>query len=114
MLVIPLQAAPAQTLTVALPSNQNCTLNLYQKLPAILTDCGSLYMDVYLSGSLIIGGVVCQDANRIVRDVYLGFIGDLAFFDLQGTDDPDYTGLGVRWILTYLSPDDLAAVGLTG
>lgn len=113
MMSIPLQAAPAQTLSVGL-NNQDCTFNLYQKLPAILTDCGSLYIDVYVSGSLIIGGVVCQNANRIVRDVYLGFVGDLAFFDTQGTADPDYTGLGDRWILTYLTPDDLAAVGLVG
>ena len=46
--------------------------------------------------------------NRIVRDTYLGFLGDLAFFDLQGEDDPYYTGLGDRWVLGYLTTADLA------
>jgi hypothetical protein len=39
-----------------------------------------------------------------VRDEYLGFIGDLAFFDTQGMTDPDWTGLGSRYILGYFFP----------
>ncbi|MCP1257899.1 phage baseplate plug family protein [Acetobacter lambici] len=27
--------------------------------------------------------------------------GDLAFADTQGTQDPDYTGLGSRFVLVY-------------
>jgi len=64
-------------------------------------------MDVYVNEVLIIGGVICENKNRIVHSLYLGFIGDLAFFDTQGTDDPDYTGMGARWILIYLAPGDI-------
>ncbi|WP_321900039.1 hypothetical protein [Paraburkholderia heleia] len=28
--------------------------------------------------------------------------GDLAFMDMQGADDPQYTGLGSRWLLVWL------------
>lgn len=64
---------------------------------------------MYVSGNLIIAGVICQDRNRIVRDLYLGFIGDLCFIDIQGTSDPIYTGLGDRYVLCYLDSFDLPA-----
>ena len=101
MLVIPTTAVPNQTLSVAL-GGQNCTINIYAKSTG-------LYTDVYVSNSLIIGGVICLNANLIVRDLYLGFIGDLAFFDVQGSDDPTYTGLGTQFILVYFAPTDLPA-----
>jgi hypothetical protein len=44
----------------------------------------------------------------------VGFIGDLIFIDTQGTSDPNYTGLGSRFLLAYLSPTDLATLGLSG
>lgn len=96
MQVIPLQATPAQTLNVTL-NNQACTLNIYAKSTG-------LYIDVYVSNALIIGGVICQNLNRIVRDAYLGFVGDLIFNDTQGTSDPTYDGLGARYVLLYLTP----------
>lgn len=97
---IPLQKVQNQTLTIAL-ANQNCQLNLYQK------DFFGLFMDVYVNNGLIVAGVICQNANRIVRDAYFGFIGDFIFTDMQGTSDPDYTGLGDRFQLIYLEASDL-------
>jgi hypothetical protein len=94
--IIPLQATANQTVNVGL-SQQACTLHIYQK-------AFGLYMDVYANGILIIGGVACLNANTIVRDAYLGFIGDLAFWDTQGASDPDYTGLGGRFLLFYNGP----------
>jgi hypothetical protein len=94
--IIPLQAVPNQTVNVSL-GKQACSLHVYQK-------AFGLFMDVYANGSLIIGGVICENANRIVRDAYLGFVGDLAFWDLQGASDPDYTGLGGRFLLFYNGP----------
>lgn len=64
-------------------------------------------MDVYVDGVLLIGGVICQNLNRIVRMTYAGFIGDLSFIDIEGTDNPVYTGLGSRFLLGYFSPDEL-------
>ena len=68
-----------------------------------------MFCDLLVNDTLIIGGVICENANVIVRDAYLGFVGDIAFFDTQGTSDPSYTGLGSRWILVYLAPADLPA-----
>lgn len=96
---IPLVPVPSQKLAVTLGS-QACIVKVYQKSTG-------LFLDLYIGETLIIGGVICQNANRIVRDAYLGFVGDLAFFDTQGDqfgapEDPIYTGLGGRWVLNYL------------
>jgi hypothetical protein len=98
---VPLQATPSQTLTTTL-GGQGCQLNVYQKSTG-------LFMDVIVNNVLIIGGVVCENLNRIVRSAYLGFIGDFVFLDTQGTSDPTYTGLGSRYVLIYLTAADLAA-----
>jgi hypothetical protein len=101
MLIIPLQANIAsQVLTVNL-SNQQCTIAVYQKRTG-------LFVDLKVSDSPIVMGVIAHNANLIVRDPALGFIGDLSFFDTEGTADPDYTGLGGQFILAYLEPADLA------
>lgn len=86
---------------------QLVTLKVYQKFYG-------LFIDVTVDDALIVGGVICQNRNRIVRSVYLGFVGDLCFLDNQGADDPDYTGLGTRFSLAYLTADDLAAMDLAG
>jgi hypothetical protein len=103
MLVVPLQAVPNQTLQVTL-GNQPCILNVYQYSTG-------LFMDVYISATPIITGVICHNICRIVRSLYLGFIGDFVFYDTQGNLDPIYTGLGSRYILVYLTPSDLGGLG---
>lgn len=92
-LIIPTSAVPAQRLKAIL-SAQATTLVIRQMVTG-------LFMDVYVSDALVIGGVACRDRNRIVRDAYLGFAGDLAWVDTQGLLDPYYTGLGARWVLVY-------------
>lgn len=106
MLLIPLQAVPAQTVTVRL-NDQVCQLNVYQKF-------FGLFCDISVNNTLIIGGVICLDRNRIKRSVYLDFDGDLAFIDTQGTQNPDYTGLGPdgRYRFVYLNDEDLEVLGL--
>lgn len=99
MLIIPVQAVPSQTLTVSL-NNQTTELAIY-------THASGLYMDVSVNNTLIVGGRICQNLNRIVRAIYLGFSGDIAFGDTQGTDDPVYTGLGTRFLLGYFFPSEL-------
>lgn len=99
MQIIPLQPVPSQIFTIAL-GTQLCQLSIYQKSTG-------LFIDVFVSGVLIIGGVICEDRNRIVRNSYLGFIGDLAFIDNEGTSDPFYTGLGTQYSLAYLEQSDL-------
>jgi len=99
VLIVPLNAVPSQTLHIVL-SGQNCTLNIYQSF-------WGLFCDVFVNNSPIIQGVLCLNANYIVRSIYLGFTGDLAFYDTQGTSDPTYTGLGSRFQLFHLVPADL-------
>jgi hypothetical protein len=95
--IIPLQPVPNQTLQVQL-SNQPIVLNVYQL-------AYGLFVDVFVGTSLIAAGVICENLNRIVRDAYRGFVGDLAFLDVQTTggegSDPVYTGLGTRYLLIY-------------
>lgn len=102
MQIIPTVATPSQTITITL-GDQACVLNVYQKFYG-------LFVDLYVDGALVIGGVVAEDRNRIVRSTYLGFEGDLAFFDTLGKDDPDFTGLGVQFLLAYLETTDAGLI----
>ncbi len=102
-LVIPLQATPSQIAQVTL-DGQSCQIEVYQKRSGV-------YLNLYVNNTLIIGGVICENINRIVRSAYLGFSGDLCFLDNAGTDDPVYTGLGSRWTLMYLTSDELLGLG---
>ena len=101
MLVVPVQPLPNQTLQTQL-NGQACTLNVYQQTYG-------LFVDLYVGATLIVGGVIAENLNRIVRSLYLGFSGDFVFLDTQGTADPVYTGLGSRFLLVYLDPSDLPA-----
>lgn len=109
MQIIPIQDVYSQSLTVQL-GGQNTQINLYQKLDS------NLYCDVYVNNVAIITGVICRNLNLIVRDTYLGFVGDLMFYDTQGTVtppstgiDPSSPGLGARFLFCYLTTTDLAA-----
>jgi hypothetical protein len=101
VIIVPLQPVPNQTTQIVL-ANQNCQINVYQ------TPAG-LFMDLLVNDALIIGGVICQNLNRIVRSLYLGFSGDFVFADSQGADDPNYSGLGSRFQLVYLTAAELPA-----
>lgn len=103
MLIIPLQPVPSQIVSVSL-SDQACQIAVAQKSTG-------LFLDLYVNNALVIGGVICENRNVIVRSAYLGFIGDLAFFDMQPPPadpaDPFASGLGTRFILGYLFPSEL-------
>jgi hypothetical protein len=98
---IPLQPVPSQTLQVVL-ANQSCTINVYQA-----PNC--LFMDLLVNDEPVRAGIIAQNLNLIVREAYLGFSGDFVFQDLQGSDDPVFSGLGSRFQLLYLSAAELSA-----
>lgn len=100
MKIIPLSALPSQKLSVLL-ANQNCQIKVYQKTTG-------LYVDLSINNVPIVSGVICRNAVQLVRDTYLGFVGDLVFLDTQGSDDPDYTGLAGRFTFVYLEASDLS------
>lgn len=105
MKIIPAVAKPSQTLYAVL-SDQATTLRIYQKFYG-------LYIDVLVNDVLIIGGVICRDRNRTMRSDYLQFVGDLSFFDTQGSRDPDYTGIGGRFQLGYFTDDETVEFGIS-
>lgn len=102
MQIIPLQAVPSQKVTVTL-SNQTCRIKVY-------TLTTGLFCDLYVNDALIIGGVVCLNKNLLVRSLYLGFTGDLAFFDTVGLLDPTYKLIGTRFYLAYFFPSEVGAL----
>lgn len=110
MLIVPTLAVPSQQIKTVL-ADQIVNLSIRQLRYG-------MFMDVTINGVLEVGGVICQNKNRIIRSEYLnagvGFSGDFAFFDLTGNEDPVYTGLGDRFQLGYLSQDELEDLGLAG
>ena len=107
MQIIPVQPVARQTLQITL-GGQNVQLSIYQ-----MNDYG-LFMDVMMGGVLLVSGVICQQANRILRDSYLGFPGDLAWVDTENVAEPEppyYTGIGSRWVLGFLTTAELGGLG---
>jgi hypothetical protein len=100
MLILPVVAKPAQNFSVLL-AGQNCQISVYQKTTG-------MYLDLSVNNAATKSGIACRDRVLLIRHAYLGFVGDLTFFDTQGVDDPEYAGLGARWQLVYLEAGDLA------
>lgn len=101
---ITLSAKKAQQFTVTLES-VSCTIKVHQRTTG-------LYMDLYVGDTAVFLGVICLNANRMVRYEYLrartGFKGDLFFIDTQGSDDPEWSELGDRFVLYYVTSDEIS------
>ena len=90
---IPLRPVADQQFDIVM-NKQPCTLRLYQRR-------GAVYLDLYLRGRYILTGVLCRDRGYLIDNDYLGFSGNLFFVDQRGEQDPQYDGLGDRWLLMY-------------
>jgi len=99
MLLIPLKAAPNQSLSITL-GGQNCFIGLATKLDR-------LYFSLYVNNRPIITNVLCHDRNLLVDGAYHGLSGNLFFLDLNGASEPEYTGLMTRYALMYAEADEL-------
>lgn len=107
-LVIPTTINPYQIITTSL-GGQGCTINLYTKsifvpksspvlpipapplsspAPPAYENVNPVFLDLYVGTTLIIGGVLALNNVPIVRDAYLGFLGDIMVIDTQGEEDP--------------------------
>jgi hypothetical protein len=112
--IIPLAAVDSQLLTCRL-GTQDCQIAVYGKSIAVpVGPTGGLvveppsyaaikpvFLDLYVNGALVLGGILAVNDVKMVRSRYLGFTGDLAWIDTQGSDDPLVAGLGTRWLLTW-------------
>lgn len=103
---IPLAAVPSQSFGITL-GGQNCVLSVYQKSTG-------LYLDLSVGGVPISTTVRCLNEARLCKDRQYLFTGDFLFYDTQGDSDPDYTGLGGRFVLIFLEAADLAAIAAAG
>jgi len=71
---------------------------------AIRQNGDSLYLDLASNGVSIVRTRICRDRQRMLLDIrYRGFLGDLAFVDTRGDQDPQYYGLGTRFQLYYIA-----------
>ena len=114
MQVVPLEALPSQTLQIVL-GGQNCALSVYTldgydyTDPTLGTPNTNVYLDFAYNGIDVTETQICFNKKRLlINRQYLGFVGDFMFVDTQGTNDPQFAGLGSRYVLLYLSASDLA------
>jgi hypothetical protein len=119
---IPIIATPSQEMNITL-SGQACRIKLYAKElylpehfpmlipsdPPVYNIKYPLFLDLYVNDELILGGARCLDSVKILRNDYLGFQGDLSFYDSVDSEDPLYTELGTRWFLLYWTPEEVNA-----
>jgi hypothetical protein len=101
--IVPTSEAPSQAISITL-GGQACLINFYTKsinipkapsgtfpqpappAPPVYENINPCFVDVYVGSgaTLIIGGVQVRQGSLIVRDTYLGFVGDLAVYDTSG------------------------------
>jgi hypothetical protein len=101
--IIPCTDQPYQTIQIAL-GNQPCVIRIYTKSinvaiqppntivtdPPAYENINPVFIDLYVNDTLIIGGVIAYDANKIVRNSYLGFVGDITISDTTGAGQAPY------------------------
>lgn len=105
MQLVPLSAVPSQQLQISL-AGQSVGIRVYS-----LGSEGLIYVDTHLNGQAISYAVLAQDVTVLVPTAsYRGFLGNLLFTDTMGTSSPQYTGLGSRWVLIYLTAAEYAAM----
>lgn len=82
---------------------QNCQITIYQKPQGV-------FVDIAADGVAIAAGTLAHDVTPLVSRTYAGFSGNLMFVDTQGKSDPDYSGMGSRYSLVYLTADEYALI----
>lgn len=118
MQTIPLTAVEAQTVQFV-AGGQNCQMSVYTNDgydytdPTLNTEQEYLAIDFAYNGIQVTNTQNCLNLARLLKNrQYFGFVGDFMFVDTQppaGTtgEDPQWTGLGTRWLLVYLEASDL-------
>ena len=105
---VPLRAEPAQALGIVL-GGQNVSMRIYTR-DNLGTPC--MYCDLAVDGTMVWLGHTCHNLQDLKFYSYLPFSGVLRFVDLQGNADPQWEGLGTRWVLLYGAEDDWEALNV--
>ncbi len=90
----PVTYVPAQ-ISVTL-AEQPCVITI------MADEEGRVFLSLSVNGTSLADTMLCMDRRRLINHAYLGFTGNLAFVDMQGTADPDASELGDRYKLVYL------------
>ncbi len=94
---IPLSAVPSQAFESQLSPD---------KLARISLRTFGRYLYFTLDG--VVATRLCRDRVRLLLDAeYHEFGGDFMIVDTQGRNDPNWSGLGARYILVYIPPEEL-------
>lgn len=98
MQIIPLQPFPSQTIQTVLDGDQ-FQIAVYQKMTGV-------FVDISVNGVLTNAAVLAVNGVPLMIAYWKTPPGNLLFVDTQGQDDPEYTGLGARFQLAYLTADE--------
>lgn len=97
---VPLAAVPSQTESITL-GGQQCQIAV-----RLLGD--TLYFSLSINNTPILVNHACRNRTRmLLAQQYSGFQGDFVFVDTQGDHEPEFTGLGGRYVLLYLTQAEL-------
>ncbi|EOC2804494.1 hypothetical protein ACI3GA_004620 [Escherichia coli] len=99
MITVSVLPSKSQSISVSL-AGQPCNIKLVQRQ-------SFMYMDLTVNEVPIMQGVPCLHGNKMVRYSHLGFKGDLIFIDNDGESDPQWEGLGSRYLLYYIEENEL-------
>lgn len=75
-------------------NDQNCTIELMQKRTG-------MFFSLAVDNIFLIRCILCENLNPLILYKYIKFNGNLFFMDIEGRSDPNYKGLGDRFILVY-------------
>lgn len=92
---IPLRPIPSQVVQVTL-ADQPVTLYVREL-------GGKQYLSASWDGVVLCESVQVVNRSGIIRAPYTGFIGDIAAYDTQGDEAPQFAGWGTRWRLLFNS-----------
>ena len=107
MLELPLEAMVHQEFLITL-GEQDCPIALCQRGAA-------LYLDLNAGGVTVCRGAICQPGAGIVQQATAAFEGQLFLVDTRSRpmeqQPPQWQGLGTRWKLCWLTPEEVEEVG---
>lgn len=98
MYTIPLQPVPNQSFSVVL-DDQNCRINIRQMGSALFLSLTADDVDVCKTH-------ICQNREQIPAWSTNLFKGKLVFADQDGKNHPEYSELGTRYVLCYLTEEE--------